>query len=330
MSDILNQNEVDALLAAVDKGNVEVELEVPETHRKGVSVYDFKRPERVSKDQLRALTALHESFARNVSANLSSTMRTVVEVTVASVEQLTYSEFILSLPNPTGLAVLSASPLEGRMILEVNPAIVYPILDRMLGGGQSEVVIPDRPMTDIEQRLTTKVVSQNLPLLSEMWSNIKKITFAVVDTETNPQLVQLVPPHEAVILVTFQITMGEHSGMMNLCIPFTVIEPIMGQFSTQNWFAVTRKAPDQANVVLMTRSLSQASLETVAELARTTITVRELLGLEVGDVIKTEQASDGEVTLYVEGKPKFLGRPGRVRRNKAVEVTRPVPPGKNE
>ena len=327
MSDVLEQNEVDALLAAVDSGAVvdDAPESTPVTAAEvDVSVYDFARPERVSKDQLRAITALHEGFARNFSANLSGSMRTVVEVSVASVEQLNYSEFILGLPNPTALAILSASPLHGNFIFEINPGIVYPIIDRMLGGSQEEVAIPERPLTNIEQRLTTRLISQNLPLLEEMWSDIQKINFAVTETENNPQLVQLVPPHEAVIVVTFEVTLGDNSGTVNLCLPYSTIEPIMGQFSTQNWFAMTREEADDTHVTRMTRVLSGAKLEIVAYLAETTITVRELLDLQVGDVIKTNQLADGEVIICVEGKSKFKGRPGRIRRNKAIEITRRV------
>ncbi len=327
MSDVLEQNEVDALLAAVDSGAVadDASESTSATVEAGISVYDFARPERVSKDQLRAITALHEGFARNFSANLSGSMRTVVEVSVASVEQLNYSEFILGLPNPTALAILSASPLHGDFIFEINPGIVYPIIDRTLGGSQEEVAIPERPLTDIEQRLTRRLISQNLSLLEEMWSDIQEIKFAVTEIESNPQLVQLVPPHEAVIVVTFEVTLGDNSGTMNLCLPYSTIEPIMGQFSTQNWFAMTRKEADDTHVTRMTRVLSGAKLEIVAYLAETTITVRELLDLQVGDVIKTNQPADGEVIICVEGKSKFKGRPGRIRRNKAIEITRREP-----
>ena len=204
----------------------------------------------------------------------------------------------------------------------MNPGIVYPIIDRLLGGNQEEVAIPDRPPTDIEQRLARRIINQSLPLLQETWGSIHTIDFAVTEVESNPQLVQLVPPHEAVILVTFEITLGENAGAMNLCIPYSAIEPIMGQFSTQNWFAMARKEADDTHVLRMTRVLNPAKVDVVAYLADTTITVRELLELQVGDVIKTNKPADGEVTLCVRDKAKFKGQPGRVRRNKAVEITR--------
>ncbi|HUU43938.1 MAG TPA: flagellar motor switch protein FliM [Planctomycetota bacterium] len=329
MSEVLDQSEVDALLAAVDKGELGAE-ESAGTPSAGpkTQVYDFKRPERVSKDQLRTLGALHETFARNVAANLSSVMRHVVDTELADVEQLTYSEFVLSLPNPTCLMVLSAKPLEGSMVLEINPSVLFPVVDRLLGGTGEDTTVPERPCTDIETRLGVKLVTPLLQLLKEMWSSIKTIDFAVEEVESNPQLLQVAPPHDPVVLVSFRVTMGEAHGLINLCIPYATIEPIMGQFSTQNWFAAARKADHETNLTQITRSLAEAELDVVADLALTQITVRELLELEVGDLLKTDVAVDQEATVFVEGKPKFKGRPGRNRRNKAVLITRGIEPGK--
>ncbi len=329
MSDVLDQGEVDALLKAVDDGEIEIDSPGPAARGDAhVQIYDFKRPERVSKDQLRTLAALHATVARNFAAQLSSAMRHTVETELASVEQLTYSEFILSLPNPTCLMLLSAKPLEGSMVLEINPSIIFPIVDRLLGGTGEDTIIPERPPTDIENRLAVKVIEPLLSLLKEMWSNIETIEFAVTDIQSNPQLLQVAPPHDPVIVVSFRVTMGEAAGLINLCIPYSTIEPIMGQFSVHNWFAVARKAGQETNVTQITRSLSEADLEVVADLAVTNITVKELLELEVGDLLKTDASVDSETTVYVEGKPKFKGHPGRNRHNKAVLITRAVEPGK--
>jgi len=326
MSDLLGQNEVDALLAAVQSGNVKLAQGQSPQPAGTVEPYDFTRPERINKDQLRALTALHESFARSFSAGLSGLMRTPVEVTLSSIEQLGYSEFIAGLANPTALAVISASSLPGSFVLEISPAIVYPIIDRMLGGNQLQVVIPERPLTDIEQRLARRLVTNSLPLLEETWSNIHKIALTVSEMATNPQLVQVVPPHETIVLVRFEITLGANSGAMNLCMPHSSIEPLMGRLSGRGWLAPSHPTTDDSHAVLVAKALSTAELEMVAYLASTTITVRELLELQVGDVIKTNLPVDGEITLSVEGKTKFKGHPGRARRNKAVQVTRRLPP----
>jgi flagellar motor switch protein FliM len=179
MADILDQSEVDALLNAVSSGDVDTAPGGGTTRagqaapQKDVSVYDFKRPERVSKDQMRALQTIHEGFARNFGAALSAFLRTIVETRVATIEQLTYSEFIHSLPSPTCFNLLSASPLNGQLCLELSPLIVYPIVDRLLGGTNAEIFIPQRPLTSIEMRLVNRILNRALVYLGEAWSELE-------------------------------------------------------------------------------------------------------------------------------------------------------------
>ena len=225
MDNVLNQSEVDALLSAYDEGQVAPagsERAPPQEGAAVVNLYDWKRPERVSKDQMRSLENLHEVFARNMGASLSAYLRTIVDVKLASVEQLTYSEFIMSLPNPTCFNLLSAKPLEGEVILEINPSIIFPIIDRLLGGGKDVSAPPDRPLTEIELGIVRRIITKALEQLRVVWARIKQIQFALVETESNPQLRQIVPPNEVVVLISFEITLGESSGSMNLCIPFMV------------------------------------------------------------------------------------------------------------
>jgi len=224
VTDVLDQSEVDALLAAVDGGAVQKESAPAVFGSKGktqvdVQVYDFKRPERVSKDQMRALEALHEGFGRNFGAAISGYLRTIIEVSVAHIEQLTYSEFIHSLPNPTCFNLLKAEQLDGQLCLEISPLIIYPIVDRLLGGSNAELFIPQRPLTQIEQRLVQRITDRATHHLSEAWSNLTPVTFRVEDFESNPQLVQIVPPNETVVVVGFELKMGNRAGTMSLCIP---------------------------------------------------------------------------------------------------------------
>src|SRR6478609_8142593 len=185
MSDVLDQSEVDALLAAVDSSSSPASggAGTPRVFSSGgttsaeVQVYDFKRPERVSKDQMRALEALHEGFGRNFGAALSGYLRTIIEVSVAHIEQLTYSEFIHSLPNPTCFNLLKADQLDGQLCLEISPLIIYPVIDRLLGGSNADLFIPQRPLTQIEQRLVTRITDRAMQHLSEAWSNLTPVTF---------------------------------------------------------------------------------------------------------------------------------------------------------
>src|SRR6195952_2856623 len=247
-----------------------------------VNVYDFKRPERVSKDQMRALQTLHEGFGRNFGAALSGYLRTIIEVNVANIEQLTYSEFIHSLPNPTCFNLLKADQLDGQLCLEISPLIIYPIIDRLLGGSNADLFIPQRPLTQIEQRLVQRITDRAMQHLSEAWTNLTPVTFSVSDFESNPQLVLIVPPNETVVVVGFELKMGNRAGTMSLCIPYNVIEPIMGQLSNQSWFSYQKRGGQEDGQKRLVSNVSHAPVEVRAFLARTTIRVQDLLGLQVG------------------------------------------------
>jgi flagellar motor switch protein FliM len=331
LGDVLDQSEVDALLAAVDSGQVapaETGAGAGENRpsaaaaQPDVRIYDFKRPERVSKDQMRALQTLHEGFGRNFGAALSTYLRTIVEVTVASIEQLTYSEFIHSLPNPTCFNLLKAEQLDGQLCLEISPLIIYPIIDRLLGGSNADLFIPQRPLTQIEQRLVQRITDRATHHLSEAWSNLTPVTFSVQDFESNPQLVQIVPPNETVVVIGFEIKMGNRAGTMSLCIPYNVIEPIMGILAAQTWFTYHKKGSVDDHLRRLTGNIHNAPVEVRVFLAQTTITVRDLLGLEPGDIITTEKECGRDVQVQIEGKSKYLGQLGQFRGNRAVRITR--------
>lgn len=334
MPEVLDQSEIDALLAAVDAGIVEDEDrhgEVFSRHRREaeqveIRPYDFKRPERVSKDQMRALQTLHESFARNFGASLSGFLRTIVEVKVATCEQMTYSEFISGLPNPTSFNLVEADKLDGQMCLEISPLIIYPIVDRLLGGTSQDLFIPQRPMTQIETRLIGNVITRGLSALSEAWSGIRQLQFHVSATESNPQLVQIVPPNEVVVVIGFELKMSTRAGTMNLCIPYNVIEPVMEELSARSWFSAVKHQMSDAVRAKIATSLGSAALTVTGTLARTTITMRDLMQLSVGDLITTEKAASSPVLVEVENQRKYLATIGQFRGKRALRIVRPVGP----
>ena len=341
MRDVLEQSEVDALLAAVDGGGgpgpAVAASVVPSSApagglygaaRRDVVTYDFKRPERVSKDQMRALEALHEGFARNFGASLSTFLRTIVEVSVAHIEQLTYSEFTHSLPNPTCYNLLKAEQLDGQLCLEISPLIVYPIIDRLLGGSSGEMFIPQRPLTQIEQRLVSRITDRATAQLSEAWSNLTPLTFSVADFESNPQLVQIVPPNETVVVIGFEVKMGNRTGTMSLCVPYNTIEPIMGKLAAQNWFSYQKKDAGGHSLRNLTANVANAPVELRAYLASTTITMRDLMALAPGDLITTDKAQTRDVVVQVEGRTKFTASLGQLRGKKAIRVTHVAAEGK--
>lgn len=335
MVDLLDQNEVDALLSAIDGGEVETsdssrgnKTRIFSRNRRDddpveIRTYDFKRPERVSKDQMRALQTLHESFGRNFGASLSGFLRTIVEVKVAQIEQLTYAEFIHGLPNPTCFNLLSCSPLEGQMCLEISPLIIYPIIDRLLGGSNAELFIPQRALTQIEQRLVSKITDRARNGLSEAWSNVSPINLELDDTESNPQLVQIVPPNEVVVVIGFELKMGGRAGTMSLCIPYNVIEPVMEKLVSQSWNAYGRKH-DRGLQHRLVEELNAARLKSNAILAETTITMNDLMSLAPGDVLMTDKMATQPVVFCIEGKRKFIANLGQYRGKRALKVLRQI------
>jgi len=333
MPDVLDQNEVDALLAAVDQGAVQEQPSAKifsrTKHLTEVEIrpYDFKRPERVSKDQMRALEALHEGFSRNFGAALSGYLRTIVEVSVANIEQLTFSEFTHALPNPTCFNLLSAKPLDGQMCLEISPLIIYPIIDRLLGGSNADLFIPQRPLTAIEWRLVKRLTDRALANLSEAWQNIVPVHFEMTETESNPQLVQIVPPNEVVVVIGLEIKMGNRAGTMSLCIPFNVIEPVMSKLSQQTWFTYTKKTATDDHLKAMQKNLGGAPLVVKVVLGHTTMKVEELLSLAQGDIVQLEKPASGEMIVQVEGKNKYAGFIGQYKGKRAVRIKRPLVPG---
>ena len=334
MSDVLDQADIDALMSAVSTGEVEETATHGQIFSFGrkdlenveIRPYDFKRPERISKDQMRALRTLHESFARNLSASLSGFLRTIVEVRVANPDQLTYDEFISSLPNPTSFNLVDAPPLDGQLCLEVSPLIIYPIIDRLLGGSNEDVFIPQRPLTLIEIRLIQKILDRAMAALSEAWESVRKIDFKLGEMESNPHIVQIVPPNEVVVVIGFELKLGDRAGTMSLCIPFTVIEPLMDDIAAQSWFSTGRHRGGEPWSRMISERLADAPLEITTLLAETTITVEDLQRLEVGDLIVTEKPASAPVTVYVGAVPKFVGGLGQLRGNRAIKILRPLKP----
>lgn len=318
MADSLSQSEVDSLLSALDTGDSPAAQPALHTN---ISVYDFKRPERVSKDQMRSIQSLHDGFSREFAAELSGLMRSMIEVHLISTDQLTYGEFVFSLENPTCINLIEAEELGADFLLDLQPAIVFPIIDRLLGGHkEAATVVPKRPMTDIELVLVKRITDLAVSALSHAWTNVCEMELQVTKTESNPQLVQIVPPNEVVILLAFEIIMGEHRGVMNLCIPFNTIEPLADKFSSDTWSAYTKKELTPRQKLNLHTSLENAKVELIAELARTELTAGEVANLGVGDVITTERDVSQGLTIWVEGQPVFTASPGLLKGHKAIEI----------
>ncbi len=339
----LTRNEVEELLKSMDPGSpqatqagVEGSPETqssdgamrtgskPSAPRQRVVAYDFKRPERVGKEQMRALQSLHEGFARNFGASLSALLRTIVESKLISVDQLTYSEFVYSLEIPTCFNLLRPQPLEGNWILDISPSILYPIIDRMLGGKPTAESMLKRPLSEIELRLTSRITTTFLRELKTAWQNTMALECELERVESNPQLVQIVPPNEVVVLVSFELLMGKSRGMMNLCIPFNTIERMGSRLTNNSWVGYTSSKSSQAARNLMQDLLGESQVEMVANLAHSKIRAVDLLNLQVGDIVTTETDSRSAIEITVAGIGKFEGKPGAFKGKKAVEIVGPI------
>ncbi len=288
--------------------------------RQRVVAYDFKRPERVGKEQMRALQSLHEGFARNFGASLSALLRSIVEVKLISVDQLTYSEFVYSLEIPTCFNLLKPTPLEGNWILDLSPSLLYPIIDRMLGGGSSQDAAPKRPLSEIELRLTSRITNVFLRELANAWINAIELKTVIERVESNPQLVQIVPPNEVVILVSFELTMGKIRGMINLCIPFNTIERIGNKLTSNSWVGYASSRYSDTTKEMIAKQIDTAHAEVTVTLAHSKIRTADLFALQIGDIISTEKDIRAPLDVEIEGVVKFVASPGAYKGRKAISI----------
>ena len=313
MAKILTQEEVDALLEAVADGDegalpeVEEDVHAPERaapSRKFI-IYNFRRPERISKEQLRSLHFMHDRFARNFSASLSAYLRTITEVNLVSVEQLSYAEFLLSLPDPTSFNAISMKPLEGNAALELSPSLAFPMIDKLLGGPGMPLEI-DRSITEIEQNIIEGVIKLALEDLMDIWLQTIEVEMKVEARETSPQLVQIVAPNEVVVLVVFEVKIGEVSGLMNFCVPTSLIEPITGKFD-QEYSSGGPRSIDPDDIIRMKHHLLDAKQGVSAEIPGTMVSVNDLVNLRRGDLLILEYDQKSNASLSVNGIPKLTG-----------------------
>jgi flagellar motor switch protein FliM len=245
----------------------------------------------------------------------------LVHINVASVDQLTYEEFIRSLPNPSVINVFQMRPLKGNAILEINPNIVFSIIDRLFGGPGLPPAKP-RPLTDIEEAITRRVINKALESLQEAWKQVVAIEPRADVIETNPQFTQIVPPNDMVVIITLQTKIGQAEGLINICIPYLVLEPIMSKLTTTFWVAsAIAKQSSQENVAALQRKLERAPIPVVVEMGRVTVTVQELLELAVGDVMQLETKVEDDLNIIIGSKEKFRCKPGLAGHKLAIQIT---------
>ena len=324
-ADFLSQEEVDAIMSAMDRSDQEEgNASSGDGTRSSlitdqkVTVYNFRRPDRVSKEQLRSLEIMHEAFARNLSVSLSGYLRALCEVNLVSVDQMTYNEFLLSLPNPTCFNIFSISPLEGNIVIEFNPTVAFPVLDRLLGGS-GKALGETRSLTDMEMQMLDGFLNRVVGSLSDTWNEIIPLTFQVEAKETNPQVAQIVSLAEIVILLVFEIKIGEVSGFLNFCIPFLSIESIADKLSLQYRFSTVKKQKE-GTVGKVREMIQSVHIPLAVDLAKIPLTIKELLDLRVGDIISLGKSINEDLVVKISDQPKLIAKPGVVNRKKAIKI----------
>jgi len=319
--DVLSQSEIDKLLSALSDGSVSAEEVKAEEEERKVKVYDFKRPDRFSKDQIRTLFMLHESFSRLLNTYLSASLRAMVDIEVMSVEQLTYQEFVQSMGNPSVIGILALPPLKGNIIIEVGTDLAFAYIDRVFGG-EGKSGVKSRALTDIETAVMRRFIDTVTNYFKEAWSNVVEFRPNFETMETNPQFAQIVPPSDMVVLVTIHIKMGDVDGMMNICIPYLVLEPVMSKLTTSFWVAASadkESTPEQ--VEELQRKIERTRVPFKVELGTVDITVHEFLTLGFGDVLQLDTQTQDELVCYVGSNAKFRARPGTAGKRMAVQIS---------
>jgi flagellar motor switch protein FliM len=302
VSRILSQAEIDALLlAATGRGRAE-DARKPAAMQ--AVTYNFRRPDRVSKEQLRSLHFLHDRFAVNVSTSLSAFLRAMTEVSIVSVEQFAYSEFLMSVPDPTAFYAIGLGSLDGLGVLEINPPIAFTMVDRMLGGtGQSAP--PNRALTEIEQNVLDSIVKLLLENLTETWHTIGDVQFRIRGRETRPQMLQITGANEIIILLGFDVRIADARGMLSLCIPAAAIESMEDKVA-QGWHR-TRRQPTSTEAANLRANLGRVPLPVTTKL-ETRLLARDLLALRPGDILTLGHAISNPVEVHVGGIRRFAGR----------------------
>ncbi len=320
----MSQNEIDDLLSALSSGEVDVKEIEEKQNKKKVKKYDFRRPDKFSKEQLRSIEVIHENLSRMVTNFLSGYLRSAVEVKPISIESMIFSEFNNSISNPAVIGMVDFSPLEGHIMIEIGSEINFVMIDRLLGGQGKNATPKDiRAITEIEEVLVRGIIDKIVGLMKEAWSQIIELDPTLGNIETNSQFAQLFSPSESIALVTCNIQIDEAEGLMNIVIPFIVVEPILGNLSSKFWFAGSKKReqkPEEYEAI--EGKIEKTDVDVNAILGTTNLTVEELLTLGIGDVIILDKDVKEEMNIYVGGKHKYYGVPGTYKKNMAIKVTR--------
>jgi flagellar motor switch protein FliM len=308
MSRLLSQDEIDKVFRNLKEDDEAAKKAAP---------YDFRRPDRIAKDQLRSIHLLHDNFARNLASSLSGYLRAYVVVNLISVEQLSFGEFIQCLPSPTVLVSLGMKPFDGNAVMELNPSLVFPLLEMLLGGNGKGAAL-SRETTEIEQSILDTMFRIILHDLTTAWQTVANITFSVEASETEPQLLQMLSPNEAVVSIGLEIRVGENTGLMNIGMPSIVIKMLRHKFDQQWSVRKTNSTEDEQTRIL--NLLKPTRLHLDARLEGPTLLVQDLLTVEPGHVLNFDYSVGRPLLLTVNGQGKYEGHLVATRNKRSFQI----------
>ncbi|MDQ0190549.1 flagellar motor switch protein FliM [Alicyclobacillus cycloheptanicus] len=320
MSEILSQEEVDALLAAIQRGELKADELRSARPTRRVRTYDFRRAMRFSKDHIRIISRIHEHFARLMTTHLSGQLRSIVQFQVESVDQVPYEEFIRSIPTLTVMQLMEFEPLEGKVVVEINPQIVFAMIDRMMGG---VIHLPyhERELTEIELALVHRILDAMCPFFAEAWRSVVPLSPRLLSIESNPQFLQLATPNDTVLVIALSVRIGPATGLLNICVPHATLEPVMSRLSTQYFMDGGRSgSANDRDVEQLQKHLYGVPVDVSVQVGQAALTVEECLELQAGDVVVLSNSIQEPVQVFVDGIPAFRASIGTSRGRYAVQV----------
>ncbi|MBR6390386.1 MAG: flagellar motor switch protein FliM [Lachnospiraceae bacterium] len=319
MSEVLSQNEIDNLLAALSTGELDADT-LSDTTEKQVKNYDFKRPAKFSKEHLRTLEIIHEHYSRLLSTNLPVYLRKTVQVAVASSETVTFSEFTNALASPSILGIINFHPLNGTIILDMAPNLGFAMIDRMLGG-QGEALERSRDFSEIEMTILQKMMVVCMQLMRDPWKNVVEVNPVLDRIETNPAFAQIISPSDMIAIVTLNVKIGDTEGFFNICLPFFTLEDVMDKLNTKFWFSNMTEVSGEEYSEYLEAMIRHVDIPIRAVLGGSSISVGEFMMLQPGDVIRVDTDVDSELDVYVGNIRKFTGLPGYNKDKFAMKIT---------